>query len=68
MKFLFLVIVVWVLSVFALTAFILAALTSRHIQKYGPENAIGSHKVSDEVERNEDGRDGQVQPKTTTSG
>ena len=38
----FAVVVVWVLFACTLVSFVLAALTSRHIHKYGPEFAIGA--------------------------
>lgn len=43
-------IVVWICFGTTLLSFILAALASRHIRKYGPENTLIGHKVSDQYE------------------
>ena len=40
-------IVTWLTFGATLVSFILAALASRHIKKYGPENTLVGHKVSD---------------------
>jgi len=40
-------IVVWLCFGTTLLSFVLAALASRHIAKYGPENTLIGHKVSD---------------------
>lgn len=44
-------IVVWVCFGTTLLSFILAAMASRHIRKYGPENTLIGHKVSDQYEK-----------------
>lgn len=43
-------IVTWVTFGCTLVCFVLAALASRHIAKYGPENTLIGHAVSDKVE------------------
>jgi hypothetical protein len=48
-------IVVWVCFGSTLVSFILAALASRHIRKYGPENTLIGHKVSDHYEGRHEG-------------
>lgn len=48
-------IVVWVCFGTTLLSFILAALAARHIKKYGPEDTLIGHSVSD---RYDEGRNG----------